>query len=145
MMDRSIKLKNRVIKQLSYSLREDLAHGFASTVSRIDKVCDSKFFSCINKNNIIHNPCKAHSWEWHKTFYSVTLIKVNLTGNTENLRLIRSNEPYSPYIRSRCCRKNAILTHQKPTLLFYHIILQYLIYQMFYHSILYIKIIFTTH
>ena len=41
--------------------------------------------------------------------------------------------------------KNAILTRQKPTLLFYHIILQHLIYQMFYHSILYIKIIFTTH
>ena len=42
-------------------------------------------------------------------------------------------------------KKNVILTHQKPTLLIYHIILQYLIYQMFYHSILYIKIIFTTH
>lgn len=61
MMDRSINLNNKVIKQLSYGLREDLAHGFVSTFSRIDKVCDSKFFSCINKNNIIHNPCKAHS------------------------------------------------------------------------------------
>ena len=42
-------------------------------------------------------------------------------------------------------KKKAILTHQKPTLLFYHIILQHHIYQMFYRSILYIKIIFTTH
>ena len=41
--------------------------------------------------------------------------------------------------------KNAILTHQKSTLSFQHIILQYSIYQMFYLSILYIKIIFTTH
>ena len=41
--------------------------------------------------------------------------------------------------------KNAILTHQKSTLSFQHIILQYSIYQMFYPSILYIKIIFTTH
>ena len=32
-----------------------------------------------------------------------------------------------------------------PTLLFYHIILQHLIYQMFYNSILYIKIIFIIH
>ena len=40
-------------------------------------------------------------------------------------------------------KKNAILTHQKPILLFYYIILQYLIYQMLYYSILYIKIIFT--
>ena len=39
-------------------------------------------------------------------------------------------------------KKNVILTHQKPTLLFYHIILQHPIYQMFYHSILYIKIIY---
>ena len=31
-----------------------------------------------------------------------------------------------------CCKNYAILLHQKPTLLFYHIILQYLIYQMFY-------------
>ena len=42
-------------------------------------------------------------------------------------------------------KKNVILTYQKLTLLFYYIILQYRIYQMFYHSILYIKIIFTTH
>ena len=49
-------------------------------------------------------------------------------------------------IHSRCCKKKkAILTHQKPTLLFYHIILQHHIYQMFYRSILYIKIILTTH
>ena len=48
-------------------------------------------------------------------------------------------------IRSRCSIKKVILTHQKPTLLFYHIILQHPIYQMFYHSIIYIKIIFTTH
>ena len=48
-------------------------------------------------------------------------------------------------IRSRYSIKNAILTHQKSTLLFYYTILQYLIYQIFYHSILYIKIIFTTH
>ena len=46
---------------------------------------------------------------------------------------------------SDVAKKNVILTHQKPSLLFYHIILQHLIYQMFYHSILYIKIIFTTH
>ena len=42
-------------------------------------------------------------------------------------------------------KKNVILPHQRPTLLFYHIILQHLIYQIFYHSILYIKIIVTTH
>ena len=48
-------------------------------------------------------------------------------------------------IHSRCCKKNAILPHQTPTLLFYHIILQHRIYQMFYPSILYIKIIFSTH
>ena len=34
------------------------------------------------------------------------------------------------------------MTHQKSTLLFYHIILQHPIYQMFYHSIQYIKIIY---
>ena len=50
-----------------------------------------------------------------------------------------------PSIRSRCSKNYAILPHQMLTLLFYHIILQYLIYQMFYNSILYIKIIFTTH
>ena len=44
-----------------------------------------------------------------------------------------------------CFIKNAILTHQKPTLLFYYIILQYLIYWMFYPLIIYIKIIFTTY
>ena len=38
-------------------------------------------------------------------------------------------------------KKNIIWTHQKPTLLFYHIIIQYLIYQVFYHSILYIYIL----
>ena len=49
-------------------------------------------------------------------------------------------------IRSRCYKKKkSHFAYQKPTLLFYNIILQYLIYQMFYHSILYIKIIFTTH
>ena len=37
---------------------------------------------------------------------------------------------------------NVILTHQKPTLLFYHIILQYPIYYIFYPSILHIKIIY---
>ena len=42
-------------------------------------------------------------------------------------------------------KKNVILTHQKSTLLFYRIILQYFIYKMFYYSILYIKIIFTTY
>ena len=36
--------------------------------------------------------------------------------------------------------KNAMI-HQKSTLLFYHIILQYLIHQIFYHSIIYIKTI----
>ena len=41
--------------------------------------------------------------------------------------------------------KNVILTHQKPTLLFYHIILQYTIYQMFYSFILNIKIIYIQH
>ena len=35
-------------------------------------------------------------------------------------------------IRSSRCKYYVILPHQKPTLLFYHIILQYLIYQMFY-------------
>ena len=35
-------------------------------------------------------------------------------------------------IRSNRCKYYTILTHQKPTLLLYHIILQYLIYQMFY-------------
>ena len=35
--------------------------------------------------------------------------------------------------------KNTILTHQKPILLFYYIILQYTIYQMFYSFILNIK------
>ena len=48
-------------------------------------------------------------------------------------------------IHNSCCIKNTILTHQKPTLLFYHIILQHSIYQIFYHSILYIKIIYTTY
>ena len=37
------------------------------------------------------------------------------------------------------------MTYQKLTLLFYCIILQHFIYKMFYYSILYIKIIFTTH
>ena len=46
---------------------------------------------------------------------------------------------------SRCGKNYAILQHQRLTLLFYHIILQHLIYQMFYHTILYIKIIFPTH
>ena len=35
-------------------------------------------------------------------------------------------------IRSNRCKNYAILPHQKFTLLFYHIILQYPIYQMFY-------------
>ena len=48
-------------------------------------------------------------------------------------------------IRSSCCINYVILPHQMPTLLFYNIILQHLIYQMFYNSILYIKIIFTIH
>ena len=50
-------------------------------------------------------------------------------------------------IRSRCYKKKkkSHFAYQKSTLLFYNIILQYLIYQMFYHSILYIKITFTTH
>ena len=47
-------------------------------------------------------------------------------------------------IRSRCSKNFVILPHQMLTLLFYHIILQHPIYQMFYNSILYIKIIFTT-
>ena len=42
-------------------------------------------------------------------------------------------------------KKNAILTHKKPTLSFQHIILQHTIYQMFYTSVLYIKIIFPIH
>ena len=45
-------------------------------------------------------------------------------------------------IRSSRCKYYVILPHQKPTLLFYHIILQYLIYQMFYSLILKIKIIY---
>ena len=51
----------------------------------------------------------------------------------------------SKSIRSGCSKNYAIFPRQKPTLLFYHIILQHPIYQMFYNSILYIKIIFTTH
>ena len=35
-------------------------------------------------------------------------------------------------VRSSHCKNYVILPHQKSTLLFYHIILQYLIYQMFY-------------
>ena len=38
----------------------------------------------------------------------------------------------SKSIRSSRCKNYAILPHQKPTLLFYHIILQYPICQMFY-------------
>ena len=45
-------------------------------------------------------------------------------------------------IHSRCCKKKVILPHQRLTLLFYNIILQHLINQMFYPSILYIKIIY---
>ena len=44
-------------------------------------------------------------------------------------------------IRSSWCKYYAILQHQMPTLLFYHIILQHLIYQISYNPILYIKII----
>ena len=39
-------------------------------------------------------------------------------------------------ICSSWCKNYVILSHQMPTLLFYHIILQHLIYQMFYNSIL---------
>ena len=45
-------------------------------------------------------------------------------------------------IRSSCCKNYVILPHQRLTLLFYHIILQHPIDQVFYHSILYIKIIY---
>ena len=44
-------------------------------------------------------------------------------------------------IYSSWCKYYAILQHQMPTLLFYHIILQHLIYQISYNPILYIKII----
>ena len=60
-----------------------------------------------------------------------------ICNNTGSLELSSAQS-----IRSKCSIKNFILTHQKYTLLFYHIILQYPIYQMFYHSILYIKIIY---
>ena len=45
-------------------------------------------------------------------------------------------------IRSSRCINYAILPHQKPTLLFYHIILQYPIYQMFYIFITSLKYYF---
>ena len=51
-----------------------------------------------------------------------------------------SNYTWRKSIRSSWCKNYAILPRQMPTLLFYHIILQHLIYQIFYNSILYIKI-----
>ena len=52
---------------------------------------------------------------------------------------------YDQSTHSSCGKNYVILPHQIPTLLFYHIILQHPIYQMFYHSIIYIKIVHTTH
>ena len=65
----------------------------------------------------------------------------------EGIHLKRRGEETkdSKSISSSRCKNYAILPHQMPILLFYHIILQHLIYQMFYNSILYIKIIFTIH
>ena len=46
--------------------------------------------------------------------------------------IIKISMNLSNNIRSSRCKNYTILPHQKLTLLFYHIILQYLIYQMFY-------------
>ena len=68
---------------------------------------------------------------------------------TKPIKKIDLYESYGLSLRASIAdvvkKKKVILTHQKFALLFYHIILQYLIYQMFYYSILYIKIIFTIH
>jgi hypothetical protein len=58
--DRNIKLSNR---NHSTIIREDLGHRFIPTVSSIDKVCDSKLFTCIEKKKqkIIKNPIRAYS------------------------------------------------------------------------------------
>ena len=67
---------------------------------------------------------------------------------TKPIKKIDLYESYGLSLRASIAdvaKKKVILTYQKFALLFYHIILQYLIYQMFYHSILYIKIIFAIH
>ena len=76
-------------------------------------------------------------WQW-QMFVVVVVVKYVTFANSVRKRFNKS-------ICSRCYIKNVILTHQKPILLFYHIILQYLIHQMFYSLILYIIIIFTSH
>ena len=69
----------------------------------------------------------------------------NNNNNNNSSDILPTKKKIGKGIRSSWCKNYVILSHQMPTLLFYHIILQHLIYQMFYNSILYIKIIFTTY